>query len=150
MTEFVSLKRHASKVYTRNIFMKVRKQIQRQGLYYKIDVVHSYKTVKYFLGKYDQLELKWTVELTKNSWLMECSCMKLEFKGLPFSHMFRYMVMEHMQSIPNTSGEISKTVSEMARYGHSPGPNYADVAGLEEGLDKEPCNLAMSLWAYND
>ncbi|KAI5678081.1 hypothetical protein M9H77_09031 [Catharanthus roseus] len=133
ITEFVSLERHASIVYTRNIFMKLRKQIQRQGLYYKIDVVHSYETVKYFLGKYDRLDLTWTVELTRNSGLMECSCTKLESKGLPCSHIFRCMVMENMQSIPNpcilkrwtclvgdrrnTGGKISETVSKMDRYG---------------------------------
>ncbi|KAI5649763.1 hypothetical protein M9H77_35768 [Catharanthus roseus] len=130
--EFVSLERHASKVYMRNIFTKVRKQIQKQDLYYKIDVVHSYETLKYFLRKYDRPELTWTVELTKNSRLMECLCMKLESKGLPCSHMFRSMAMEHMLLIPslcilkrrtrsdgdrrNTIGKISETVSEIARF----------------------------------
>ncbi|KAI5657392.1 hypothetical protein M9H77_26185 [Catharanthus roseus] len=89
--------------------------------------------LKYFLGKYDRPELTWTVELARNSGLMEYSCMKLESKGLPYSHMFRCMVMEYAQSIPspcilerwarsfgdrrNTGGKISETVSEMVGYG---------------------------------
>ncbi|KAI5682263.1 hypothetical protein M9H77_03491 [Catharanthus roseus] len=99
--------------------MKVRKQIWRQD-----DEV--------LLRKYNRPELTWIVELTKNSKLIECLCMKLESKGLPCSHIFRCMVMEHMQSISspcilkrwtrsvgdrrNTGGKMSKTVSEMARY----------------------------------
>ncbi|KAI5649317.1 hypothetical protein M9H77_35322 [Catharanthus roseus] len=92
----------------------------------------NYEMGKYFLGKYDRPELTWTVELTKNSELIGCSCMKRESKGLPCSYIFRCMVMEHMQSIPNpcilkrcthsvrnrrnTGCKISEILSEMARY----------------------------------
>ncbi|KAI5667032.1 hypothetical protein M9H77_16885 [Catharanthus roseus] len=81
--------------------METMKQIRRQGLYYKIDAGYSYEMVKYFLGKYDRFELTRIVELTKNSVLTECSLIKLESKDLPCSHMFRCMVIEHMQSIPS-------------------------------------------------
>ncbi|KAI5683690.1 hypothetical protein M9H77_04918 [Catharanthus roseus] len=133
ITEFVSLERHASIVYTRNIFMKVKKPIWRQGLYYRIDAIHSYETMKYFLRKYDRLDRTCNIKLTKNSGLMECSCITLESKDIPCSHIFRCMVIEHMQSIlspcilkrwirsvgdqRNTGGKISRKMSEMARYG---------------------------------
>ncbi|KAI5661661.1 hypothetical protein M9H77_20984 [Catharanthus roseus] len=136
MTEIVSIQKHASKVYTRNVFRIVSKHMRRQGLYYKVDAVHGEGTIKYFLEKYNRLELTWTVDVNKSSRLMECSCLKLESKGFPYYHIFHYVVLEHMKNIPKSTyiqkvdqkaceatrnpkvgNNIFDSMSEMARYG---------------------------------
>lgn len=56
--------------------------------------------MKCLLGKYDSVDDTWIVELCRNNGAMDCSCMKLELKGLPCRHMFRVMVLGKMKQIP--------------------------------------------------
>ena len=135
-TQFVAIEKHAAEVYTRNIFMMVRKQLKRQGLYFKVDVVSMPERTKYYLGKYDCPERVWIVEVNNESMQMECTCMKLESKGVPCCHIFRVMVLQNMKQIPepciyrrwtrlvcgrseNRNLEIGLfvAVTQMARYG---------------------------------
>lgn len=49
----VSLEIDAANVYTGKVFIMVRKQLRRQGLYYEVDKIDVGNHLKYSLSKYD-------------------------------------------------------------------------------------------------
>lgn len=75
------------------------KQIRRQDLYFEVDKILSLGIVKYYLSKYSKPKMTWVVEFNKISGNMECTCMKLESKGIPFCNIFQIIVLEHMKRI---------------------------------------------------
>ncbi|XP_071919015.1 protein FAR1-RELATED SEQUENCE 5-like [Coffea arabica] len=100
-TELQKLEKHASEVYTRNVFFRVKKHLNRQGLYDCYEQKETWNGCVFFLKKYAD-DRTWTVELNRRTLSLKCSCKKMEWKGLPCAHMFRVMLMENMQSIPKS------------------------------------------------
>ena len=100
-TELQKLEKHASEVYTQNVFFRVKKHLNRQGLYDCYERKETWNGCIFFLKKYAD-DRTWTVEFNRRTLSLKCSCKKMEWKGLPCAHMFRVMLMENMQSIPKS------------------------------------------------
>ncbi|KAI5654607.1 hypothetical protein M9H77_31794 [Catharanthus roseus] len=81
-TYLTTIELYVAEEYTRNVFNIVRKQIRRQGLYFEKNVIANLEIVKYYLAEYEDLERTWTVEYNNNTENMECTCLKLESKGI--------------------------------------------------------------------
>lgn len=95
MTEFVSTEMHVVEVYTRNMFKMVRKNLIRQGLCYEVDKIQVDEyTMKYFLEKYDRQDSIMVVEYKKNQ--------KVIWNLKDYhAHIFKIMILEHMNKIPD-------------------------------------------------
>nr|XP_027093638.1 protein FAR1-RELATED SEQUENCE 5-like [Coffea arabica] len=129
------LEASAAEVFTRNVFFMVRKHLNRQGLLISEGWSEDGGSRTYYYSKYGGHEISWRVVYDRSMEKLICSCMKFESKGIPCAHMFRVMVVEGMNRIPEaciskrwTKGVYStnngmkafvadEQLTQMARYG---------------------------------
>ena len=85
------LKRHATKISTRHIFIKVRKEMKSQDVYFMYNVMDDGVQCIHFIA-HAYSNRRWRVLYNRESQVMQCSCEQKETLGLPCCHMFRVMV----------------------------------------------------------
>nr|XP_027065566.1 protein FAR1-RELATED SEQUENCE 5-like [Coffea arabica] len=90
----------AAEMFTRNVFFMVRKHLNRQGLLISEGWSEEGGSRTYYYSKYGGHEISWRVDYDRSMEKLICSCMKFESKGIPCAHMFRVMVVEGMNRIP--------------------------------------------------
>ncbi|KAL3534543.1 hypothetical protein ACH5RR_003004 [Cinchona calisaya] len=101
-TPMVLLERHASEVYTRNVFYRVRKHLNRQGLLKPVHMTQNANGTIYVFSKHKVPNNTWIVELSRKYEVLQGSCLKFESKGFRCVHMFRVMILEEMTQIPRS------------------------------------------------
>ncbi|XP_058219904.1 protein FAR1-RELATED SEQUENCE 5-like [Rhododendron vialii] len=135
ITQLKSLEKNGTEVYTRYIFRLFRDEIQLTSALIVARRVDEVECWLYFIEMYSHLESNWTVEYYPIRSKMNCSCLMFESFGLPCCHMIVVIKYEHISTIPPSLvmrrwtryarpaaqqpnvGQISRTISHMARYG---------------------------------
>ncbi|XP_027171587.1 protein FAR1-RELATED SEQUENCE 5-like [Coffea eugenioides] len=90
----------AAEVFTRNVFFMVMKHLNRQGLLISEGWSEDGGSRTYYYSKYGGHKISWMVDYDRSMEKLICSCMKFESKGISCAHMFRVMVVEGMNRIP--------------------------------------------------
>ncbi|XP_027169504.1 protein FAR1-RELATED SEQUENCE 5-like [Coffea eugenioides] len=98
-TQLQPLERHASNVFTRTIYIMVRKEMKKQEMYYRYNGSDNGITAVHYL-RHPYIYSEYMVSYDRATGNMNCSCLKLEMLGLPYCHMFRAMLFEKLQRIP--------------------------------------------------
>ncbi|XP_027071742.2 protein FAR1-RELATED SEQUENCE 5-like [Coffea arabica] len=98
-TKMHSLERHAAELYTRKTFLMVREEMKMQGMYCRYNGIDDGVQCIHFL-EHSYLKIEYRVQYNRFTGEMRCSCLKMETQGLPCCHMFRIMLFEHLDKIP--------------------------------------------------
>ncbi|XP_058196880.1 protein FAR1-RELATED SEQUENCE 5-like [Rhododendron vialii] len=102
ITPLKRLEKHGADMFTRNIFLLFREELDRAGKYIveKTVVIEGIDHHKYYLSKYGSPEKTWTVDYHPAENRMMCSCLKFESFGIPCCHMICVMKLNHLLCIP--------------------------------------------------
>ncbi|XP_071905653.1 protein FAR-RED IMPAIRED RESPONSE 1-like [Coffea arabica] len=118
-----------------NEWVKKLYRRRRQGLLISEGWSEDGGSRTYYYSKYGGHKISWRVDYDRSMEKLICSCMKFESKGISCAHMFRVMVVEGMNRIPEaciskwwTKGVYctnngmkafvaDKQLTQMARYG---------------------------------
>ncbi|KAL4319929.1 hypothetical protein GQ457_18G013090 [Hibiscus cannabinus] len=95
-----SLKKHASRVYTRNCFTTLCKEMSYEG-YYLVKKCFPHDGRMLYWLEHGEKDGSWYVvagDINHNT--MHCCCMKLESVGFPCRHMFAVLKYEKAKEIP--------------------------------------------------
>ncbi|XP_027181901.1 protein FAR-RED ELONGATED HYPOCOTYL 3-like [Coffea eugenioides] len=135
-TDMPWIEEHATKIYTRSIFLMVQNTIKSQGMYNRFDFIDDRYTKIHFV-EHSRENGRFRVQQTFLNGMLVCSCMMFETLGLPCTHMFRIMLLERIERIPDclimkrwtrkarekfqrgatVVQNIVDNVTELARYG---------------------------------
>lgn len=101
-TPLKRLEKHGADMFTRNIFLLFRDELNRAGKYIveKTIVIEGIDHHKYYLSKYGSPEKTWTVDYHPAENRMMCSCLKFESFGIPCCHIICVMKLNHVLCIP--------------------------------------------------
>jgi hypothetical protein len=115
-TQLRKLEEDASKIYTDNVFFEVRKEIERVcGLITETAVqFHGYRT--YVMWRHTNAEKKFNVVYFEgeSEARFVCCCQKIEYEGIPCSHIFNVLKHENMSKIPTSLIMKRWTIPEKA------------------------------------
>ncbi|XP_027172026.1 protein FAR1-RELATED SEQUENCE 5-like [Coffea eugenioides] len=135
-TDMPWIEEHAAEIYTRNIFLIVRNAIKGQGMYNRSDLIDDGVHKIHFV-EHSRENGRFRVQQTILGGMLACSCMMFETLGLPCTHMFRIMLLEGIERIPDflimkrwtrkareefhrgatVVQNVADDVTELARYG---------------------------------
>ncbi|KAK3225513.1 hypothetical protein Dsin_005375 [Dipteronia sinensis] len=127
---------HATKVFSRYIFLMVRDEIKAEASLVMTECVQETERHLYQLTKFCNMHLTWSVIFYPTSKYIKCSCKLYENVGIPCRHSFFVMKVEHLGEIPSSlimhrwtkdvkcgfdlngnNLEINDKVSETVRHG---------------------------------
>ncbi|KAJ1432863.1 Zinc finger, PMZ-type [Sesbania bispinosa] len=92
----------ASKIYTRNKFFDVRKELENIAALNVIDRNEVDNNVRLKINKFGSPSSEYVVLHDKSRGVILCDCHQFESCGIPCSHIFCAMKYEHMEVIPDS------------------------------------------------
>ncbi|XP_062085712.1 protein FAR1-RELATED SEQUENCE 5-like [Humulus lupulus] len=120
-TNMPQIEEQLSNLYTRNMFYKVRHQMQKQGRYTVESTSDDDKGIILHLLKYPQSIVKRSVMVTTDREYFVCECQYILSFGTPCRHIFE--AMKHVKVIEMPESLILKQWTLNAREPNHIGPN---------------------------
>ncbi|MED6185930.1 hypothetical protein PIB30_118569 [Stylosanthes scabra] len=99
-TALESIERKAAKVYTREIFKEVQKELEGSALLFVVGCENLSTTATFKLSKYGKPGWEYKVIYDRESEKFECQCCLWNTHGIPCSHIFCVMIYEHIAELP--------------------------------------------------
>lgn len=100
-TTFQSLERHASKVFTRELFFMFRDILARSSAMVVNGNCKETCTYRiYLVSKYQVSQRQWRVSFYPSENKFKCSCRRMESFGLPCDHIVAVLVHLHFPKLP--------------------------------------------------
>ncbi|KAL6134253.1 hypothetical protein ACLB2K_066485 [Fragaria x ananassa] len=99
------LEKHASTLYTDNVFQLICVEIDRVGELIKSEIMHLNTCRVYIMSSYnndEENECTTTYYHRSSDPRLVCSCQLFEHEGIPCSHLFNVMKHERMREIPRS------------------------------------------------
>ncbi|KAI5650328.1 hypothetical protein M9H77_36333 [Catharanthus roseus] len=100
LTNLKELEAHASKIFTRNIFSKVQREIAGDATLLIHDVAKTDDMKLYTITQYLHEGRLWNVEFHMSKSVIQCSCKKFGTDEIPCSHSISVMKAENFQEFP--------------------------------------------------
>ncbi|QHO56236.1 protein FAR1-RELATED SEQUENCE 5 [Arachis hypogaea] len=99
-TALESIERKAAKVFTREIFKEVQKELEGAALLFVVGCENLSTTATFKLSKYGKPGWEYKVTYDRESQKFECQCCLWSTHGIPCSHIFCVMIYEHIAELP--------------------------------------------------
>lgn len=122
-TELISLEKHGSEVYTREIFLIFRKRLFSSLCMNVLDCIETASSKIFIVGRYGRPTARWHVSLYPTEMEARCSCEGMESDGIPCVHIIRVLVLLEFDNIPKCLilDRWTKVAKQEAEGIHFPG-----------------------------
>ena len=129
-TKLIILENHDVSVYTKEFFLKFRKEMKNAKLFFVVRLVSHDTLWSYTLSKFKHPKFKWEVQFWLNILTLKCLCMMFESIDIPCYHMIIVMKVKHLEEIPTSC--ILKRWTKLAKA-H---PRSPSMNGMENNIDQ--------------